>query len=407
MGCPEFGSSWDLHEPSFIEDPYPTYARLRESCPVLHSDRYMGGFWVLSRHDDVRNAVGDWEAFTSTVPGVTAIPMIIQRTEPLIPIELDPPLHTRYRQLVGHVFRRQRVEELRPGLMELATGLVDGIVQRGRGDLAREFAIELSTGTLGRFLDLPDEDGPRWVGWIKRLHGSVRDMDDARAATAEIRGYVEGLVAERRERPRDDFISFLLTSEVEGERLSDTSIRDFVHLTINAGFETTAGAMGLSLLELAKRPELRRRLFGTPELIPSAVEELLRFTSPVQIFARNAARDVELHGRRIPAGDIVTVAFASANRDPSAFADPDEIVLDRSPNKHLSFGFGPHVCLGAWVARLELQVMLAVFAERMPEFHLEPGGPIVRKGRGDQIALESLPVIVGPDPGEAAATTSP
>lgn len=391
----EIGPSFDPHAPDFIEDPYPTYDLLRRECPVLHSDRYMGGFWLVSRYDDVRAAVSDWQTFTSSVAGVTAIPMITQRTRPIPPIELDPPLHTRYRNLVGGVFRRQRVGELRDDVERLAGELIDPIVARGHGDLAREFALELSTGTLGLFLDLPKEDGPRWVSWIKRMHGSVHDVDDARKATREFHRYVDELVAARRREPRDDFVSFLVASEIEGHRLEDEDVRDFVHLTIMAGFETTAGAMGLTLLHLARHPELRRQLFSDPSLVPTAVEEFLRLTTPIQIFGRNAARDVDLHGRSIRAGDVVAVGFASANRDPDAFDRPDECVLDRKPNRHLAFGFGPHVCLGAWVARLELSVMLEQFAARLPEFHVPEGARIVRKSRGDQIALESLPIEVG------------
>lgn len=399
--CEPLGPGFDPHVPEFIEDPYPTYELLRRECPVLHSDRYMGGFWLLSRYEDVRRAVVDWQTFTSSVAGVTAIPMITQRTTPVPPIELDPPLHTRYRNLVGGVFRRQRVEELRPDVERLAAELLQPIVERGGGDLARELALELSTGTLGLFLDLPREEGPRWVAWIKRMHASVHDRADARRATDEFRAYVEEIVAARRREPRDDFVSFLLASEIDGDRLRDEDIRDFVHLTIMAGFETTAGAMGLTLLHLAREPELRRRLFTDPALVPSAVEEFLRFTTPIQLFGRNAARDVELHGRRILAGDVVAVGFAPANRDPEAFERPDECVLDRSPNRHLAFGSGPHVCLGAWVARLELTVLLEQVARLMPEFHVPPGARVVRKSRGDQIALESLPVVVGPGREEA------
>jgi cytochrome P450 len=389
---------FDPHTPEFIADPYPTYEHLRARCPVAHSDRYMGGFWLITRYADVRAALSDWRTFTSSVAGVTAIPMITQRTRPTPPIELDPPRHTRYRNLVGPLFRRQRVEELEPALRAMTAGLIDPIVARGSGDLARELAFELSSRTLGLFLGLPDEDRPLWLAWVKRMHASVHDLDDARRATQEFWEYIERVIAERRRAPADDFTSFLLTAEIDGERLDPTEIRDFVHMTIMAGFETTVGAMGLTLLHLAEHPDVRRRLFAEPNLTTTAVEEFLRLTTPIQLFGRNAARDVELHGRRIPAGDVVAVAFAAANRDPDAFERPDECVLERSPNRHLAFGFGPHICLGAWVARLELRVLLEEVARRMPDFHVAPGAIIERKSRGDQIALESLPIIVGPGP---------
>ena len=397
---PEAGESgaceaFDPHTPEFIANPYPTYERLRAECPVAHSDRYMGGFWLISRYADVKSALSDWRTFTSSVAGVTAIPMITQRTRPTPPIELDPPRHTRYRNLVGPLFRRQRVEEMEPAVRAITAQLIDPIVARGKGDLAKELAFELSSRTLGLFLGLPDADRPLWLGWVKRMHASVHDLADAQRATQEFWDYIEQIVNARRRVPRDDFTSFLLTAEIDGERLEATEIRDFVHMTIMAGFETTVGAMGLTLLLLAEQPQLRTRLFADPSLTATAVEEFLRLTTPIQLFGRNAARDVELHGHQIRAGEIVAVAFAAANRDPGAFDQPDDCVLDRSPNRHLAFGFGPHICLGAWVARLELRIMLEEIGRRMPEFHIAPGAVIERKSRGDQIALESLPVIVG------------
>ena len=387
--------AFDPHSDEFIADPYPTYRRMRSECPVAHSDRYMGGFWLLTRYADVRATLSDWRTFTSSVAGVTAIPMITQRTRPTPPIELDPPRHTRYRNLVGPLFRRQHVEEMEPGLRRIAAELIDPIVARGSGDLATELAFELSSRTLGLFLGLPSEDRPLWLAWVKRMHASLHDLEDARRATQEFWDYVEGVIDARRKDPGDDFTSFLLTAEIDGERLEAIEIRDFVHMTIMAGFETTAGAMGLTLLHLAEHPDLRARLFGDPALIPTAVEEFLRLTTPIQLFGRNAAHDVEVHGQQISAGDIVAVAFAAANRDPDAFEQPDECILDRAPNRHLAFGFGPHICLGAWVARLELRLMLEEVGRRMPEFQLAPGAEIVRKSRGDQIAIESLPVIIG------------
>jgi len=389
-------ADFDPHTAEFIEDPYPTYERLRLECPVAHSDRYMGGFWLVTRYADVKAALADWRTYTSSVPGVTAIPMITQRTRPTPPIELDPPRHTRYRNLVGPLFRRQRVEELEPELRRITAELIDPIVARGRGDLATELAFELSSRTLGLFLDLPERDRPRWLAWVKRMHASIHDLEDARRATQEFWEYVDAFIERRRAQPGSDFTSFLLTAEIDGERLEPIEIREFVHMTIMAGFETTAGAIGLTLLHLAEHPALRAELFADPSLTPTAVEEFLRFTTPIQLFGRNATRDVELHGRTIPEGDVVAVAFAAADRDPEVFPDPDTCILDRTPNRHLAFGFGPHVCLGAWLARLELRVLLEEVGRRMPEFHLAPAEPILRKSRGDQIAIESLPVIVGP-----------
>lgn len=384
------GGSFDHHDPAFVADPHPVLDEIRESAPLLHSDRY-GGFWLLSRYEDVKAAAIDYERFTSSVVGVTVIPPSQPRDYPQIPIEMDPPEHTRYRGIVGGVFARSRVEQLRPELERLAESLLEPLVERGEGELVEEFAVPMSVGTLGAFMGLPREDQLLWAGWVRRMfEGSIKDPEEQRRATAEFEAYLDGLVAERKRERGDDFISLLLDTELEGQRLSDREIRGFGILMLMAGHETTAGAMGMTMLFLAQRPDLRRRLFAEPALIPTAVNELLRLFSPIQIFCRNAARDVELHGQTITAGDVVALSYAGANRDPREFPQPEECVLDRKPNRHLAFGFGHHLCLGANVARLELAIMLDRLARLAPDFELDPERPPLWKARGDVRGLLSL-----------------
>jgi cytochrome P450 len=386
--------SFDHHDPHFVRDPESVFGPIREGHPLLHSDLY-GGFWLLTRYDDVVAATLDHESFTSAVVGTTLIPPSQPRTTPLLPIELDPPEHTRYRALVNPLFAKPRIDTMRPDLEALATRLLEPIARNGGGDVMAEFAHPMSLGSLARLMNLPEEDEERWFDWVERMFSSalLDKADQARAAHAA-EAYIDERIAERRQKPRDDFLGMLLQAEVEGHRLSDLEVRQFGVLMLLAGYETTSGAMGMSLLHLAQHPEQRAQLFGDPDgLAHSAVNELLRFVSPVQVFCRNAAHDVEMYGETIPAGDVVLLAYGAANHDPRAFEHPEQCILDRHPNRHVAFGHGRHLCLGSNLARLELTIMIERFAALFPEFRVDPERPPKWKPRGDVRALASLDLV--------------
>jgi cytochrome P450 len=388
--------TFDHHDPRLVRDPESVFGPVREEHPLIHSDLY-GGFWLLTRYDDVVSAAMDCEAFSSAVPGTTLIPPTQPRTEPLLPIELDPPEHTRYRALVNPVFAKPRIDALRPDLEALATRLLEPFARKGGGDVMAEFAHPMSLGSLARLMDLPEEDEERWFDWVERMYSNaLRDKADQAGAVRDAEAYIDARVAERREAPRDDFLGMLLQAEVEGHRLSDHEVRQFGMLMLLAGYETTSGAMGMSLLYLAEHPEQRAALFAEPErLAHSAVNELLRYVSPVQTFGRNAACPVDLHGQTIPEGDVVLLGYGAANRDPRVFEHPGEVVLDRHPNRHLAFGHGRHLCLGANLARLELTIMIERFAQLFPEFRVHTAHEPVWKPRGDVRALSSLSLLAG------------
>lgn len=387
---------FDQHDPAFIEDPERVFGPIRDEQPVLHSDRY-GGFWLLTRYEDVAAAALDWEALTSAVPGTTLIPPTQPRTEPLLPLELDPPEHTKHRALVNPLFAKPRIDAMRSSLEALATRLLEPFARRGGGDVMAEFAHPMSLGSLARLMDLPEEDEERWFDWVERMYSNaILDSADHARAAREAEAYIDELIEARKREPRDDFIGQLLRAEVDGHRLSDGDVRQFGMVMLLAGYETTSGAMGMSLLHLARHPELRARLFGDPAgLAHLAVNELLRFVSPVQVFGRNASRDLELHGRTIPAGDVVLLGYGAANHDPAAFEHPERCILDRHPNRHLAFGHGRHLCLGANLARLELTIMIERFAELFPDFRLDPAHAPRWKPRGDVRALASLHLLAG------------
>ncbi len=388
--------SFDHHDRRFVEDPEGVIGPIREEHPLVHSDLY-GGFWLLTRYEDVTSAALDHESFTSSVVGVTIIPPSQPRTYPLLPIELDPPEHSVYRGLVNALFAKPRIDGLRPSLEALATRLLEPIAGRGGGEMVSEFAIPMSLGALARFMNLPEEDEERWFDWVERMFASaLGDKDDQREAVRDVEAYLDALIAERKREPRDDFLGMLLEAEVDGHRLTDLEVRAFGVLMLLAGYETTSGAMGLSLLHLAEHPEQRAELFADPDgLVHTAVNELLRYVSPVQVFCRNAAHDLDLHGETVPAGDVVLLAYGAANHDPRAFADPDRCILDRRPNRHVAFGHGRHLCLGANLARLELTIMIERVAELFPDFRLDSEHPPTWKPRGDIRGLATLD-LVGP-----------
>lgn len=386
---------YDIHDPAFAQDPYPAYAELRTKCPVMRSLLY-GKFWLLSRYEDVKAAALDWKTYTSSVVGVTAIPVITPRTEPQLPIEIDPPLHSRYRALMAPTFAPARIEQMRPRLTTLAVQLIENILARPRGevvDLVGAYAVPLSIGTLAEFTDLPRQDADKWASWINRMF-DLRDREAGGQAAAEFGVYIDELIARRRREPADDFVSRLIASEVEGHRLTDREIHSFLTVTFGAGFETTQDAMSATLHHLAEHPADRHRLRTEPALVPLAVEEFLRYVTPIQIFGRNTVRDTALHGVTMPQGDIVALGFGSANHDSAQFPDPEQVILDRTPNRHLAFGAGPHTCLGAPVARLEMEVTLTEFVRLVPGWRVAPGRAVEWKTRGDRRGLARLPVEI-------------
>ena len=393
--------SVDVHATAFAADPYPTYTYLRDRCPVMHSDLY-GGFWLLTRYGDVKEAALDWQTYTSSVPGVTALPIITHRSEPQLPLELDPPVHAKYRRLVNPVFSKARIGALRPEVEAVAEELLERLVTAGGGDLVSAYCVPLATQTLGIFTGLPSEDGARWASWISRMFG-VHDPEDARRATREFGAYIDDLISESRASPKDDFFGLLMSAEIGGEALSDAEIHAFGTLVFGAGFETTADALSVMLYHLATHPSDFERLRAEPNLIPSSAEEFLRFSSPVQIFCRNAKRELELYKQTVPQGDVIALSFGSANRDPETFDRPDEVDLSRHPNPHLAFGAGVHLCLGAPVARLELAVTLEQCLKHISSLTLK--APAVWKKRGDRRGLAELEVRVTPKRGAETGAT--
>ena len=291
------------------------------------------------------------------------------------------------------MFAPERVAKITPRIRKLVASIIERMATKGAADAVPEFCVPVAINSLAAFTDVPLADSDRWVGWISRMF-DVSDRVAGAAASRELVGYIDGLIAARRAAPTGDFISMLMAAEIDGERLDDGQIRSFTTVVFGAGFETTADALSVMLHWLAENPDGLARLAAEPAMIPTAVEEFLRFSSPIQIFGRNAAQDLSVHERQIKAGDIVALGFGSANRDPSAFDAPDDLRLDRKPNRHLAFGAGPHLCAGAGVARMELAVTLEAMIEAGIDLALDPATAPRWKTRGDRRGLASLPLIV-------------
>ena len=385
---------FDIHDPKFAACPFEAYRELRGNDPVHASDKY-GGFHLLTRYADVRAAALDWRRYTSSVVGVTAIPVITPRTKPQLPIEVDPPLHSTYRALVNPTFGPTRIAALKPSVEALARKLLARMIETGEAEAVRDYCMPLAIGTLGVFTGLPTEDAASWEVWLDAMF-DPRRPEAGRAAADAFGAYIRDLIAKRQTRPADDFVSLLLGAEIEGRKLTEDEVHSFVTVMFGAGFETTADAMSGALHWLALSPDRLGWLRDHPGQTAQAAEEFFRFVSPVQIFGRNATEDISLHGVTIPNGRIVALGFGAANRDPAAFDNPEECILARSPNRHLAFGAGPHLCLGAPVARLEMAVTLTLLRQAVSA--LAPSAEdAVWKTRGDRRGLSKLPLRISGD----------
>ena len=346
-------------------DPYPTYAALRSESPVLHEPR--SDAWLLFDYDGVKRALHDHETFGSAVSpegGPTSRWLIF----------MDAPRHTRLRALVSRAFTPRVVAALEPRIREISRALLDETIERGAMDLAADYAVPLPMMVIAGMLGVPVADRPRFKGWtdaMLNLAGTVSGDDAERAssafwaASAEMETYVADLIAAREAAPADDLLTGLVQARVDGERLTNDEILGFFQVLLVAGSETTTNLIDNAMLCFLAHPAELARLQAAPDLIPTAIEEVLRYRSPAQAMFRRTRRPITLHGRTIPSAALVLAMIGAANRDPAAFADPDRFDVARDPNPHLAFGHGSHFCLGAPLSRLEGRIALEHLLERL------------------------------------------
>ena len=356
---------FDFHGTA-LDTIFDDYQTMHEECPVSWSEHY-GGFWTLTRMEDIRKAEHDWDTF-SVAPSMILPSFGTDR--PLIPLDIDPPELTAYRQILLPFFSPNRMDALLPRTHDIAIELLDDVAEQEVFD-ASTYARMVPAMVFGEYCGFPMEDAARFDRWVEDIVFARSDDESvARAAADEVYEYFRALIAHRRSEPGDDVLSALLEAENHGRKLTDDEMLDIVYLLFVAGLETTAGTIRVALWHLAQHPEAVEALVADPALIPAATEEFLRALSPVQAMARTLKIDTTIGGVDMKAGERVVLAFGAANRDPEVFECPHDIQLDRASNPHISFGIGAHRCLGSNLARREVNVALEEFIRRHPKFEL-------------------------------------
>jgi len=374
---------FDFHG-SALDTIFDDYEVMQRDCPVSWSDRY-GGFWTITSYADVCAAEHDWDTF-SVSPSMILPSFGTDR--PLIPLDIDPPALTRFRQILLPFFTPQRMDTLLPRTREIARQLLDDLAYGEVVD-ASPYARLLPAMVFGEYCGFPMADAGQFDRWVDDIvFARTDDESIARSAADDVYDYFRSLIALRRSEPGSDVISALLEADHAGGPLDDDEMLDICYLLFVAGLETTAGAIRVALWHLAQHPDELALLAADPSLIPAATEEFLRALSPVQAMARTLRLDTRIGDVDMRAGERVVLAFGAANRDPDVFECPYDVRIDRSPNPHVAFGIGAHRCLGSNLARREVNVALEEFIRRFPRFELAEPAPWHGVGR---LAIRTLP----------------
>jgi cholest-4-en-3-one 26-monooxygenase len=383
--------------------PHAYLAHLRHHDPVHWQDEPGGpGFWAVTRYEDCVTVNRDYERFSSAAQGTMPFEMepdeIAQQG--LMMLNMDPPLHTRYRRLVNKGFTPRMVRDLEESIHRSADAIIDEVIETGRADFVTQISAELPLQVIAELLGVPQEDRHRMFEWSNRMVGNEDPEYQDQTALAltsamELYAYASELFAKKRIDPHADLMSALTTVEIEGERLSDMELELFFLLLTVAGNETTRNLMSGAMHAFFQNPEQWQRLLDDRSLLPSAVDEMLRFVTPVMNFRRTAMVDTELSGTKITAGDKVVFFHASANRDEDVFNNPDTFDVGRDPNPHIAFGGGgPHFCLGTNLARMEIRVMYEHLLDRVPDIRQD--GEVLRLQSQFINGVKHIPVAFTP-----------
>jgi cholest-4-en-3-one 26-monooxygenase len=383
--------------------PHAWLAWLRRHDPVHWQDEPGGpGFWAVTRYHDCVTVNRDYERFSSAARGTMPFEMPDADIEQqgLMMLNMDPPLHTRYRRLVNKGFTPRMVRDLEESIHRAADAILDGVTERGRADFVTDISAELPLQVIADLLGVPREDRHKMFEWSNRMVGNEdpeyqTQAEEAVIAAMELYAYAATLFARKRIQPHEDLMSVLTTVEVEGERLSELELELFFLLLTVAGNETTRNLMSGAMHAFFQHPEQWQRLLQDRTLLPTAVEEMLRFVTPVMNFRRTAMCDVTLSDTDIKAGDKIVFFHASANRDEDVFEQPDAFEVGRDPNPHIAFGGGgPHFCLGANLARMEIRVMFEHLLDRLPDIRQD--GDVQRLQSQFINGVKHLPVAFTP-----------
>jgi cytochrome P450 len=370
--------SLDPRDPRFFNDPYWAYAEMHSTCPVFHWEQY--GYWCFAAHEDVNALLRDrrfgrqiLHVASREELGWAEIPSHLKPFhdfESHSLLELEPPVHTRLRGLVSRAFLSRQVERLRPAIVSLSNGLIDSFEKEGEADLLARFATPIPVAVICDLLGTPREMGGQFLAWshdMVAMYQARRDRaieDAAVKATIAFSDYMRGYVRERRQALGNDLLSELIRAEEQGQKLSEDELITTAILLLNAGHEATVHALGNGIKALLEHGI-------TPTGDEGLVEEVLRFDAPLHLFTRYALEEMEYKGIRLRKGEVVGLMLGAANRDPARFPDPSRFAPSRAPSPQLSFGAGIHFCIGAPLARLELEVALPILFQRLPNLRLQ------------------------------------
>jgi len=390
----DWAQDFDVLDAGYIDDPFKVWDELRQTCPIAHTNR-RGSNWLPTRYEDITAMAHDIDHFSSVEVGV--IPFEGEEPEEnllpygLPPISVDPPVHSWTRRLLLPWFSHRRVESYQAMTRDLCAGLVEGFLEAGSVDAAGSYAQQIPVRVVAAILGVPLTMADTFTEWVRDVLEFADDIRLRERGVEGLIGFFTEEVARRKIEPRDDLLSYLLHSDVEGEQVEEDVVLGMAALVLVAGVDTTWSAIGSSIWHLATHPDDRERMVNDPEVMGLAIEELLRAYSPVTM-ARVVTEDVEFQGCPMKAGDRVLMNFPAANRDPTVFEDPHQVLLDRELNRHVAFGSGIHRCAGSNLARMELRVALEEWLRRIPDFRLAEGAEVTWAG-GQVRGPRQLPVV--------------
>ena len=380
---------FDHTDPRWTENPFPIWDELRDKCPVVHTQRFLG-VYLPTTFAAVKEISYDTEHFSSrrvVVRNVRPDPV------PSPPITSDPPEHKPAKLLMLPPFTPDAMKKLEPRVRAICNELIDGFIGDGKCDAAAQYSKHIPTRTIAHMLGIPEADGSLFIRWIHEiLEVGIHDQAVLMGAVQEMYAYFAEQIEQRKKHPTDDLISTLMNArDKSGQPLSDAHVQGSLRLLLIAGIDTTWSGIGASLWHLAKTPADRERLLAEPALLPVAIEEFLRAYSPVTM-AREVMKETTISGCPIKPGNMVLLSFPAANRDPAAFPDADKVIIDRKHNPHVAFGLGIHRCVGSNLARMEMTVAVEEWLKRIPQFRLD-GSSKVTWSEGTVRGPRQLPVL--------------
>lgn len=374
-------------------DPYPWYAEMLKVTPVTYNEQF--GAYLIFRFDEIKRVFSEPRSFSSKVYEGLTLELPTNNIQ-----AMDPPRHTQLRALATHAFTPKAVADLEPRIRDIVNGLLDQMLEKDDIDFVRDFAVPFPVMVIAEMLGIPVEDRPHFKRWsdiilqgVERLtQGFMEELPEHVAGYREMLAYFEEIVSRKRNNPQNDLISRIATAEVEGNRLTDAEAANFCVLLLVAGNETTTNLLSNAMRTFAEYPDQWELLGKTPELLPQAVDEVLRYRTPAQFIPRIVMHDVEIGGAQLTAGDRVILFMGAANRDPAKFENPNTFDITRPVNQHISFGHGIHYCLGAPLARLETTIALKAILERISEYRIPAEGELEPLSGLNMLGLRRLPL---------------